>query len=474
MMALLAFLAFFLALAWSILIHELGHFLAARAAKIEVEEFGFGLPPRAFGVWRSKGYFFINQERIEIPRNFDLKMDWEQMQGKSVSISVDRVNDKLTLRSLAYEQVNKLSSGGLFESREVLLGADGKPAKEEQEVKQTLKFGKSQGEIKIDGFIRDLHPGTLFSVNWIPLGGFVRPKGEGDPNVPGGLASANPWKRLGVLVAGPLMNLLTAVVVFALIIGMSGLPVAGPVMISGVEANSPAAQAGFVAGDKVVRINGVEVASIAELRGQVLANLDTEIPVIVERNGATETLLVTPLSNRGENRGAMGVALEPAAIRPASIGESLVGGVALTSANAIMILSIPKMLLDGLIAPEEARMVGLVGMFDMFSQAVERDTETRQQAEQAVEGGEPAPMPSNYTLSLLAMLSVSLGVFNLLPIPALDGGRILFTLPEILFKRRIPHQFENAVNSVAFLLLIGLMLFVNLQDIINPANIQLP
>lgn len=72
------------------------------------------------------------------------------------------------------------------------------------------------------------------------------------------------------------------------------------------------------------------------------------------------------------------------------------------------------------------------------------------------------------------MLSISLGVMNLLPIPALDGGRILFTLPEIIFRRRIPPRLENVINGVAFLLLIGLMLFVNLLDFINPANITLP
>jgi len=82
--------------------------------------------------------------------------------------------------------------------------------------------------------------------------------------------------------------------------------------------------------------------------------------------------------------------------------------------------------------------------------------------------------PTYYVLSLIGMLSVSLGVFNLLPIPALDGGRILFTLPEILFRRRIPPKFENMVNGVAMLVLIGLMLVVNVMDFINPVNINLP
>jgi regulator of sigma E protease len=150
----------------------------------------------------------------------------------------------------------------------------------------------------------------------------------------------------------------------------------------------------------------------------------------------------------------------------------LIGGASLTGMQAMVILSIPVMLVRGLVDPQEARMVGLVGMYGMFSQAVERDTETRQEAEAASAAGEAAPLPSNYTLYLLGMISVSLGVFNLLPIPALDGGRILFTMPEILFRRRIPYRLENVINGIAFLLLIGLMLVINLRDVLDPIDVS--
>lgn len=364
-MGFIAFLVFFLVLAGSIFIHELGHFIAARMAKIEVEEFGFGLPPKALTLFK-----------------------WQ---------------------------------------------------------------------------------GTEFTLNWIPLGGFVRPKGENDPNVPDGLSAANPWKRLGVLFAGPIMNLLTAVVVFSLIIGMSGIAIPGSVLISGVEEQSPASEAGFVPGDVVRSVNGQPVSNVAELRSLIYANLDIPISILIERNGQEQTLSATPLSSRVEEEGALGVILEMPR-RPASPVEALIGGVSLTGMQAMVILSIPVMLVRGLVDPQEARMVGLVGMYGMFSQAVERDTETRQEAEAASAAGEAAPLPSNYTLYLLGMISVSLGVFNLLPIPALDGGRILFTMPEILFRRRIPYRLENVINGIAFLLLIGLMLVINLRDVLDPID----
>ncbi len=118
------------------------------------------------------------------------------------------------------------------------------------------------------------------------------------------------------------------------------------------------------------------------------------------------------------------------------------------------------------------------GIYDIFSQAVQRDIQTRQPVSGAIttagQSAQPSAEPTNYILSLIAMLSVSLAVFNLLPIPALDGGRILFALPEIIFRRRIPYKMENVINGVAMLLLIALMVFINAMDFINPSNIKLP
>src|SRR5689334_11122700 len=87
--------------------------------------------------------------------------------------------------------------------------------------------------------------GTEFTIHALLLGGFVRPKGENDPNVPGGLAAASPWKRLVVLFAGPIMNLLTAFIVFSMLIAFEGTPVTGSVNIQSVSANSPASNAGI-------------------------------------------------------------------------------------------------------------------------------------------------------------------------------------------------------------------------------------
>ena len=315
--------------------------------------------------------------------------------------------------------------------------------------------------------------GTEFTIHALLLGGFIRPKGENDPNVPGGLASANPWKRLVVLFAGPLMNLVTAVVVFSFLIGSQGVPVQGSIRIDSVAENSPAQQANMQAGDILLAINGQKVTEVASAIALIKENLDQPVELLVERNGEQITLTATPLSTRKASEGALGVGLGYPT-RPATFIESVSGGFMVTGIQAATIVYLPIALIGGAIAPEDARFIGFKGIFDMFDVAVEEDVSSRQEVSAAPAAGASAPRPTNWTLNLIGVLSISLGVMNLFPIPALDGGRILFTIPEILFRKRIPPQWENTVNGIAMLMLIGLMLFVNVMDFVNPAQIPIP
>ena len=367
----LSLVVFFLALGGMIFVHELGHFIAARWAGIEVEEFGFGLPS------------------YKIATLFTWK-------------------------------------------------------------------------------------GTEFTIHALPLGGFVRPKGENDPNVPGGYGAASPWKRIGVLVAGPLMNLITAVIVFSILIAYEGVPNSTSVKIESVADASPAQEAGIVSGDIIVSINGQEVTDIQPAIDIIRANLDTPVEMVFDRNGELVTITATPLSSRTPQQGALGIGLTYPT-RPATFIESISGGATVTAIQAATLVYLPVALIQGLIAPDQARLVGFKGIYDMFNFSVQEDVTSRQEvaAVQATGAG-AAPKPTNYVLSLVGLLSISLGVFNLFPIPALDGGRILFTLPEILFRKRIPTEYENMVNGIAMLLLIGLMLFVNVMDFVNPAQLPLP
>lgn len=343
------------AIALLIIIHEIGHFLAARLFKIEVEEFGLGFPPKALTLFKAKG--------------------------------------------------------------------------------------------------------TEYTLNWIPLGGFVRPKGENDPNIPGGLAAAKPWTRIAVLLAGPLMNFLAGILIFAVITFLNGEPVRDKVVIFGVEQNSPAAAANIQVNDLILSINGTAITSSEIIINIIHNNLGNELKFVIEREGEIVNALMTPRSEWPENQGPTGVSLGyPTA--PIPISRALQAGTYAVFDYVKLLLSIPGQLISGEMSPEDGRLVGYTGMYKIYDYMRTQDAQAPSGMAQGIN-----------TLVFFGTITISLGLLNLLPIPALDGGRILFTIPEILFGKRIPQNYENMVNLVGFMLLILMMVYVNLQDFINPITI---
>lgn len=302
---------------------------------------------------------------------------------------------------------------------------------------------------------------TEFTLNWIPFGAFVRPKGENDPDVPGGLASASPWARLTVLFGGPLMNLLTGVVLFSVLFSQLGAPDLSRVLIVEVSENSPAAEAGVQENDIFIEINGTAITSMQDLSNHVRANLGQEIRITILRSGERIETSAVPRENPPEGQGALGITMSNP-VRPMNWIQAIPHAARLTYEQGRQLLTLPFMMLRGEVSPEEGRFVGPKGIYDIYSAARELDEED------AVATQQPEPIFGLNTLSFLATISIALGYTNLLPIPALDGGRILFVLPEILFRRRIPAQYENMIHLIGFTALILLMIYVTTQDIINP------
>jgi regulator of sigma E protease len=352
-----------------VLIHEFGHFVAARLLKVDVEEFGFGLPPRILKLFRWKG--------------------------------------------------------------------------------------------------------TDFTLNWLPLGGFVRPKGENDPNVEGGLAASSPWVRLGVLFAGPIMNLLAGVLVNSILFAQVGVPDMTRVMLYEVTPDSPAAQAGLQANDYIVAVDGQQVTSDDQFRSLIQSHLDQPMQITVKRGNETVDVTATPLSSRSAQEGALGILPGPPMVPAKSFFQAIPYGSMYTYAQMRQIVSLPVMLIRNQLTPEEGRFIGLKGIYDLFGQAVSRDVQSRESTPPATTT--PAPTePTNFTLQIIASLTLTLGIFNLLPFPALDGGRIIFVLPELILRKRVPAEFENVVHAIGFALLIAFMLYINAMDFINPIKINLP
>jgi regulator of sigma E protease len=115
------------------------------------------------------------------------------------------------------------------------------------------------------------------------------------------------------------------------------------------------------------------------------------------------------------------------------------------------------------------------GIFDIMGQSVANDVQTSRANAAASASAPSSPFDAPVqTLFLIASLSISLGIFNLFPFPALDGGRIIFVIPELLFRRRVPHQFENLVHGLGMTLLLVLMIYINVKDFIDPIKTTFP
>jgi regulator of sigma E protease len=350
-------LVFALLLGFMVLIHELGHFTMAKLARVKVEEFGIGFPPRLASVRRGE---------------------------------------------------------------------------------------------------------TDYSLNWIPLGGFVRMLGEEDPREPRSFARASKRWRIGILLAGSAMNMLAAAIFFSIAFA-AGWPTVTQteVQISRILTGSPADQAGLRQGDVVLALAGEPVKTTGDLRRITDANLGRTVPIDVRRGQERSTLTVTPRQQWPEGEGPIGIGIGDRAVKmePVSYGpvEAVSRGVRELGKSVLLTLSIPVMAFQGLVPLEVLRPVGPVGLFQATSQAT---------AETARSGWW---FPILY---MAATLGAGLGVANLLPIPGLDGGRLVFVLIEMLRGRRVSPEREGMIHLVGMGLLVSLVVVITYFDILFPVNVD--
>lgn len=296
--------------------------------------------------------------------------------------------------------------------------------------------------------------GTRVTLNAIPLGGFVRPVGEDDPTVPGGLAAASKRVRAFVISAGPLANVLLAVVAFTAAYRFAA-PDLERVLITRVAEDSPARSAGIQPGDIVLAVDDVPVQGFESMQKAITARLGTETALQLQRNGQTLTLSLIPRANPPEGEGPIGVTLGNPT-RRVGWGEAFSLGISSFRLQLGEMILLPSRLIRGEVAPEAARVTGLKGIYDMMAWAGEIDRNAQR------------PF---LTLNLVGIISAGFAFANLLPIPALDGGRLMFVVFEMIFRRRLMPRYEGLAHAVGFVLLLALMIYVNLQDFIHPITL---
>ena len=244
-------------------------------------------------------------------------------------------------------------------------------------------------------------------------------------------------KRAVILAAGSFMNLMLAIIIFSLILFSLGY---AQTTLSEVKAGSPAEKAGLLEGDKIVSVDGTTIKKWEDVVGIVSSKEPgDEVVLGIKRNN--EALTLTASTYDQEGRTVMGVTAKVVK-NPA---RALLDGTKATFALATSMVDILKQLLTGDIAATE--LTGPVGIVYLV--------------------GDSAKMGLNYVMYLTALISLNLAIINLLPFPALDGGRLLFIVIRKVTGRAITDDIEAKVHILGLMLLMALMVYVTWQDIIR-------
>ncbi len=290
--------------------------------------------------------------------------------------------------------------------------------------------------------------GTDFSLRIIPLGGYVRMAGEepGDDNDPEGYNNRKPWEKMAVSFAGPFMNFVMALLIFVYVYSVVGIPnPSEQPLIGQVVADTPAEKAGLKSNDLVLTIDRKPIAKWNELTTTIAsAEAGQTLHFQVEREGRTVNLEVTPVNNEQTGKPSIGV-MGAMTYDKQGVINAVKIGFQQTYELTVLLLSSLGMLFSG--GASVGDLAGPVGITKMI--------------------GEAAQVGIVLLLSFTAFLSINLGVLNLLPIPALDGSRIVFALVEAIRRKPLEPEREGFIHWLGFLFLISLMVLVTFNDIIR-------
>ena len=294
---------------------------------------------------------------------------------------------------------------------------------------------------------------TVYSLNALPLGGFVKMSGEEDPNAPGSLASKSVPRRLMVLGAGSLMNLLLPLVLLTIAFMIPHDEVVGEVSVIEVAVDSPAEAVGMVPGDVLVSIDGQTINNIGDLQRILYVNLGGQVDILVRHVDASEDVFrLTPRWKPPEGQGTTGATVTSLDAVLIQQQYSFFEAIPLAGSRSIELFVLFKNGIVGMISgalPVDLR--GPVGIAEMTGEAARAGI---------------APL-----LELASLISINLGLINLFPIPALDGGRVAFVLIEFFRRgKRISPKKEWIIHTAGFALLLGFLLVVTFGDIMRIAG----
>jgi len=289
---------------------------------------------------------------------------------------------------------------------------------------------------------------TIYSNNWIPFGGFNKLSGEVDPNAPRALAAKGYGVRLLVLGGGILLNLILPFLLLSVAYMVPHDVYQGQIRIEEVSPDSPAAMAGIEAGDTILAVNGETLNNNAELSRAIQINLGSNIDILLRHHdGTEETVSAVPRWQPPEGQGSLGVMTQT--LEGQVISESLPPWEAIpVGASSLW---------DTLILYKN----GIIGMINGTVPFVPAGPDGIVQIT-----GEVAQTGISPLLELAAFISIAVAITQLIPFPALDGGRILFVFIEWIRRgKRVSPKIEGIIHSIGFIILRGLMGLITYQDL---------
>ena len=437
-----------------VVVHELGHFWTAKAFGVKVLEFGVGYPPRAFGIYTGRTVALLNHATVCLNGSLSAVKP-----GQVVRILSGETDDG-NLVARYVEIRDTADSPGAMGAIGRFVGFGGSrndPARPDDPQRRGLEEVETDEFLRHEGRVREVHADRIvladmiYSVNWLPLGGFVRLSGENNPAAPQSLARRGVGQRAIVLAAGSAMNALFPIVAFAI---MAMVPhtelIGGTVQITEVAPDSPAAAAGIMPGDRVLAIDENALDQPERLPQEVRLAAGAEMAWVIERNGQRHVAHLTPRANPPPGQGAVGIRYQVVDQQSERRSESpwvaLRLGVTNTWDMLVLIGREVRGWFGGGRGPEFS---GPIGIAQITGEVTQR-------------GGFQGWMV------VAILLSINLAVLNILPIPMLDGGRLLFVGIEwVRGGKRVPSDKEGLVHLIGFIAMIALVIAISANDIIR-------
>lgn len=278
--------------------------------------------------------------------------------------------------------------------------------------------------------------GTNYSLRAVPMGGFVAMEGEDEESDdPNAFCQKKPLQKMAVIFAGPFMNFVLTIVTFILLFTLSGVPVN---KVGNIIENSPASKSELKVGDEIKSINGTNIKSWNDIP-TTIAGTKGDVTLQVIRDGQTKEIVITP----EEKNGRRTVGIYP--MYEKNFSSSISQAFSQTYNVSLSMLDFIKKLFTGKV--DFNYVSGPVGIVKEMGSSVNSGLAT--------------------VINYIAFISLNLGIMNLLPIPALDGFRLLTSFVELITRKKLNKKMEYIVNAAGMIFLISIMLLVTYKDLIK-------